>query len=130
MSDLPFQINISPGSPAYEQVIQAVHRALATGALKANDKFPSVRALSKAVRINPNTAHKVIQHLVNEGTLVVLPGRGTQVADTETLPLDLRLGQIRDRLDSLAIEASRLGFSEKELLSALKDTWKNIQKNS
>lgn len=130
MSDLPFQINITPGSPAYEQVIQAVHRALASGALKPNDPFPSVRALSKAVRINPNTAHKVIQHLVNEGTLVVLPGRGTRIADTETLPLDLRLDQIRDHLDQLAIEASRLGFSEKELLSALKDTWKNIQKNS
>ncbi|MGJ8696633.1 MAG: GntR family transcriptional regulator [Verrucomicrobiaceae bacterium] len=130
MSDLPFQINITPGSPAYEQVIQAVHRALASDLLKPNDPFPSVRALSKAVRINPNTAHKVIQHLVNEGTLVVLPGRGTLVADTETLPLTLRLEQIRRQLDQLAIEASRLGFTEKELLTALKDTWKNIQKNS
>lgn len=130
MSDLPFKINITPGSPAYEQVIQAVHRALASGILKPNEAFPSVRALSKAVRINPNTAHKVIQHLVNEGTLVVIPGRGTQIADTETLPLNLRLNQIREHLDHLAIEASRLGFSEKELLSALKDTWKTIQKNS
>ena len=130
MSDLPFQINITPGSPAYEQVIQAVHRALASGQIKANDPFPSVRALSKAARINPNTAHKVIQHLVSEGTLVVLPGRGTRVVDTETLPLNLRLEQIQEQLDQLAVEASRLGFSEKELLSALKDTWKKIQKNS
>ena len=130
MSDLPFQINITPGSPAYEQVIQAVHRALASGALKPNDSFPSVRALSKAVRINPNTAHKVIQHLVKEGTLVVLPGRGTQVADTETLPLNIRIENIREQLDQLAIEAARLGFSEKEILSALKDVWKSIQKKS
>ena len=42
--------------------------------------FPSVRALSKELKINPNTAHKIVAHLVNEGLLETRPGIGTVVA--------------------------------------------------
>ena len=49
--------------------------------LRQGDPFPSVRALSKALKINPNTAHKVVQHLIQERWLEVRPGIGTVVAE-------------------------------------------------
>ena len=50
--------------------------------MRAGDPFPSVRALSQALKINPNTAHKVVgQTLTDEGLLAVRPGIGTVVAD-------------------------------------------------
>ena len=126
MEPLPFPIEIQPGSPAYEQVVQAVHRALATGLLAEGDPFPSVRALGRAARINPNTAHKVVQALVADGTLEVLPGRGTRVAPTLRLTPHQRRGRIRGSLESLVIEARRLGFHQDELSRAVAETWRSL----
>ena len=79
---LPFAVQFKPGQPVYEQVIFAVHKALVTGQLKSGDAFPSVRALSKELKINPNTALKVVAHLKQDGLLVVQPGRGTFISET------------------------------------------------
>ena len=126
MSEIPFTVSINSGSPAYEQVIEAVHRALTSGVMKAGDPFPSVRKLSKAVRINPNTAHKVVHYLVAEGTLEVLPGLGTRITEQSTLPLKTRTLQIQKEIEALCIHASRLGFSEEELRAAVTNVWKKI----
>ncbi|MDX1681399.1 MAG: GntR family transcriptional regulator [Akkermansiaceae bacterium] len=130
MSTLPFPIEIQPGSPAYEQVIQAVHRAVAKGVLVEGDSFPSVRALGKAARINPNTAHKVVQALVAEGTLEVLPGRGTRVAPAKERTEGQRLELIHQPLEQLVIEARRLGFSENDLKQAIEDAWNSLDKET
>ena len=129
MSSLPFHIEILPGSPAYEQVIQAVHRAVAKGILNEGDDFPSVRALSKAVRINPNTAHKVVQALVSEGTLEVMPGRGTRVAPTQKHNADQRLELIRKDLDNLVIDARRIGYTESDLNKAISKAWHELDQD-
>ena len=78
---LPFSISLRSGTPIHEQVVYAVRRAVVTGQLRAGDPFPSVRALSQALKINPNTAHKIIGTLTEEGLLAVRPGIGTVVAE-------------------------------------------------
>lgn len=126
MDNLPFRIEIVPGSPAYEQVIGAVHRAIASGLLSEGDSFPSVRVLSKAAQINPNTAHKVVQALVQDGTLEVLPGRGTRIAPPQKRSAAERRAMIEQSLQSLIIEAKRVGFSKTELQAAIKSTWETL----
>lgn len=126
MDAVPFQIEIQPGSPAYEQVIQAVHRAIARGILTEGDPFPSVRVLGRAARINPNTAHKVVQALVAEGTLEVLPGRGTRIAPAVKRTARQRLEMIRADVEALAIEARRVGFEIDDLHQALRDAWQAL----
>jgi len=54
----PFPITIQPGLPISDQIVYAAKRAILFGQMRAGDAFPSVRALSKELRINPNTAHK------------------------------------------------------------------------
>src|SRR5271157_4951550 len=77
---IPFRVVFQPGAPLYEQVVYAAKKALISGQLRPGDPFPSVRTLSTALKINPNTAHKVITQLLNEGLLQVMPGTGTVVA--------------------------------------------------
>ena len=68
--------------PEYQQPISldgghlqlAVERALVSGQLRAGDPFPSVRALSQELRINPNTAHRIVGTLVRDGLLEVRYG--------------------------------------------------------
>src|SRR5215471_18666174 len=77
---IPFRVSFRPGSALCEQIVYAVKRAAIAGHIRPGDPFPSVRVLGKELKINPNTAHKVITQLVNEGVLEVRPGTGTFVA--------------------------------------------------
>src|SRR5882757_7256058 len=78
---IPFRVEFRPGTSLYEQVVYAAKKALVSGQLRPGDPFPSVRTLSTELRINPNTAHKVVTQLLNEGLLEVRPGTGTAVAE-------------------------------------------------
>ena len=126
MDSLPFQIEIQPGSPAYEQVIQAVHRAVAKGILLEGDAFPSVRVLGKAAKINPNTAHKVVQALCADGTLEVLSGRGTRIAPPVRRSANQKRAMIREDLDNLVVEARRIGFPLDDFQKAVREAWQQL----
>ena len=80
---LPFSIELKPGLPVAEQILFAVKKAVVTGQLRAGDAFPSVRVLSQELKVNPNTAHKVVAALVAEGVLVTTPAVGSFVAERE-----------------------------------------------
>jgi GntR family transcriptional regulator len=71
---IPFRLIFEPGVALYEQVVYAAKKAIVSGQMTPGEPFPSVRTLSKALKINPNTAHKVILQLVREGLLEVRPG--------------------------------------------------------
>ena len=76
---IPFRLIFAPGISLYEQVVYAAKKAIVSGQLRPGDDFPSVRQLSRALKINPNTAHKVVTQLVDEGLLEVRVGEGTVV---------------------------------------------------
>src|SRR3972149_6961346 len=89
---LPFSITLRAGVPIYEQVVYAVRRATVSGQLRTGDPFPSVRALSQELRINPNTAHKIVAALVEDGLLEVRPGLGTVVGEGKRAGASARRG--------------------------------------
>ena len=64
---LPFSIALRPGEPVVDQVVYAVTRAVVSGQLRAGDRFPSVRALSQELKVNPNTAQRIVALLVEAG---------------------------------------------------------------
>src|ERR1700731_3811911 len=53
---IPFHVELKPGAPIYEQVVYAATKSIISRQLRAGDEFPSVRVLSKELKINPNTA--------------------------------------------------------------------------
>ena len=121
---LPFDIEIRAGASVHEQVVHAVERALVAGALKAGDRFPSVRSLSKELRINPNTALKIVATLVDAGVLEVRPGIGTLVAETTSHDNPRRRQEVLGpRLEKLVVDASRVGIELDELQGTLESTW-------
>ena len=120
---LPFSIFLRAGSPIYEQVVYAVRRAVVTGQLRAGDPFPSVRALSQALKINPNTAHKIIGALTDEGLLDVRPGIGTVVAEPRAGGSAARRAILEQDAERLVIEARRAGVPLKDLVAAIRRHW-------
>ncbi len=118
-----FTIKFQYGSPIYEQIIYAVKKAIATGQLKPDDKFPSVREMSKELRINPNTAQKVIGHLVRDGMLEVLPGIGSIVAELGFATKEQRRKILNDQVEELIVESKRLSITKKDVVDAIESNW-------
>ena len=62
---IPIRLTFQPGIPLFEQVVYAARKAVVSGQMRPGDPFHSVRVLSSELKINPNTAHKVVTHLIN-----------------------------------------------------------------
>jgi GntR family transcriptional regulator len=124
---VPFQVTLQPGAPAYEQVAFAARKAIVSGRFRAGDPFPSVRALSKAMKIHANTAQRVIAQLQQEGLLEVRPGIGTIVAQPPSTPRSERTRLLRADIEQLTVEAIKLGVSLEELQRSIAEQWGRLQ---
>jgi GntR family transcriptional regulator len=75
-----FQIDLKSRKSIYEQVVDNIKDLIITGVIKAEDKIPSVRELSKILTVNPNTVQKAYRELEYQGFLYTVSGLGTFVA--------------------------------------------------
>lgn len=123
---IPFRVQFRPGVSLYEQVVYAAKKAIISGAMRTGDPFPSVRTLSKELKINPNTAHKVVTHLVSAGLLETLPGIGTVVAALPESSKSERMQLLGAEIEQLVVEAGKLGISLEEMATALRTHWKRL----
>src|SRR6185436_13166918 len=115
-----------PGESPYRQVVYAATKAIVAGEMLPGARFPSVRELSQALRINPNTAHKAVAELINDGALEVLPGVGTVVARRPTASAAERRKLLSNEVEQLAVAAKRLGLEESDVIAALESTWQEL----
>jgi GntR family transcriptional regulator len=121
---LPFSVTLRPGRPLHDQVVFAVTKAVVTGQLQAGDRFPSVRILSQELKINPNTAQKIVTTLVERGLLDVQPGIGTAVAAWRPAASSTVRAVLHDRLERLVVDARRLGLDLGDLVDLIRREWK------
>lgn len=124
---IPFRVAFKPGSSLYDQVVYAAKKALISGQLRPGDAFPSVRTLSMELKINPNTAHKVVTQLLNEGLLEVRPGMGTVIADPPGPSPTARARLLDNEVEQLVVEAKNLAMSLEEVTAALAAHWKRLE---
>lgn len=126
---LPFSIELKPGLPITEQVIFAVKKAVVAGQLKPGQPFPSVRVVSQELRINPNTAHKIVAALVAQGVLVTTPAVGSVVAEHAAGDRAERAELLGAELERLVVEAKKLGLTLNEVSAGLAAHWKRLGRN-
>ena len=126
---IPFRVTFRPGVSLFEQIVYASKRAMVSGQLRPGDPYPSVRALSKELKINPNTAHKIVAHLVSEGLLETRPGIGTVVAVLPDSSKKDRTQLLGHEIEELVVEAKRLGIEQEEMLSSISAHWQRLSVN-
>lgn len=126
---LPFSIQLKPGKPVFDQLVEAFHRALASGQLRDGDAFPSIRNLSRELKISPTTAHKVVAHLKDRGFLISQPGVGTLVT-APTLPEKPdRLRLLEPETQALIQQARDLQLSPDDLATLIRQLWDGDSNN-
>ena len=123
---IPFKVEFKAGRSPFRQTVYAVKKALAGGQLQPGHRFPSVRTLSRELRINPNTAHKVVAELVRDGVLEVRPGIGTVVREDALAEATNDASLLDDQIERLAVEAIGLGLSLEAVQKALAGHWHGL----
>jgi GntR family transcriptional regulator len=123
---IPFRITFQPGISIYEQVVYAAKKALISGQMRPGEPFPSVRVLSKALKINPNTAHKVVGELISQGILEVRPGLGTVVAEPSGSTAAERGNLLKKEVEQIVVEAKKLGLDVEEVTDAIVQHWRRL----
>ena len=120
---LPFDIVLRTGESPYRQVVYAATKAILAGELRPGAPFPSVREVSQALKINPNTAQKVIAELTRDGLLEVRPGVGTVVAAGRRASAAERRRLLSHDVERLIVEAKRLGLARADVVDAVSAQW-------
>jgi GntR family transcriptional regulator len=80
-----FQINIASAKPVYQQLIDQIKFAVASGVLQTGDRLPAIRDVAVQVRVNRNTVARVYSELEREGILYTRAGQGAFVSDRGSL---------------------------------------------
>jgi GntR family transcriptional regulator len=124
---ISFHVEFRPGGTIYEQVVYAATKAMISGQLCPGDAFPSVRALSKHLKINPNTAHKVVTALVSAGLLEIRPGFGAMVAKRPPASKAEKTKLLEDYFEELVVEGKRLGIGLEDMQEAIAKHWSRLR---
>ena len=113
-----FVIDIKSHRSIQEQVVDNFKELIVTNILKPDDKFPSVRELSKTLAINPNTVQKAYSKLEEEGFLYVVKGKGSYVCDVKKRSIDREsVDQIKKYLKDSIDKLYYLGLSVDEIVN-------------
>lgn len=76
-------LDFKSGKSIHEQIQDGIKNLIISGALKEDDKLPSVRELSILLTVNPNTVQKAYKELENAGLIYSLKAKGNFVAKYE-----------------------------------------------
>ena len=109
--------NFNDATSIYLQIAAMLEDDILRGVLLEQERVPSTNELARAYSINPATAAKGINLLVEEGILYKKRGIGMFVAQgaAERLRVKRKEGFYDRFVASLVAEAKRLGIGKEEL---------------
>ncbi|MDP4182650.1 MAG: GntR family transcriptional regulator [Bacillota bacterium] len=123
-------VKIDPRSskPIYEQIVDGIKENIVKGSLKAGERIPSVRELSRLITVNPNTVSKAYSELERQKVIDTISGRGTFVsAYYKPKDDEDRLLKIRSSIKDVIIEAYYLGLNKNDIVGIVNDTYKEME---
>ncbi|MBQ5346951.1 MAG: GntR family transcriptional regulator [Ruminococcus sp.] len=113
-----FNLDLSSRTPIYEQLYNNVVRLISSGALKAGDKLPPVRALACDLSVNPNTVSKAYKLLEQDGYIYSNVGKGSFIADNLN-SLEAQKQLALEKLGDALSSAVKLGLTREEIQNAV-----------
>jgi GntR family transcriptional regulator len=122
-----FRLTLRPGESIFDQLVFAAKKAFISGELQPGQEFPSVRALAAEFKIHPNTAHKVVQYLIQERWLESRPGIGTVVAEIPEPRSGDRKRLLGREVEQLVVEAVRLELDIDDVMHAIREQWAKLE---
>ena len=123
-------VDMNRDKPIFIQIAEGLEDAILSGALDEGGQLPSITELSVQYTINPATALKGINLLVDQGAAYKKRGVGMFVAQgARALLQKKRQGDFSARFVApMAAEAKRLGLPRQELMDMVALEWDSAEK--
>ncbi len=124
------QFSLAEGSPIYSQIIRFIKAGIVAGTIADGDEFPSRRALSALLGVNPNTIQKACRMLEEEGLLQSRMGAKSFIAVTEAEAEAIRVQLLEEDALALVQAIRRMGVSREEARCLLERLWDEAERRS
>ena len=113
-------INTSSMIPIYEQIVEAIKQMIISKELQDGDPLPSVRTLSKELKISALTVKKAYDCLEEEGLTSTIHGKGTYVTGVNLQVLkEAQRQQIEAEMEKVVMIAREYGLENEEIKEIL-----------
>lgn len=121
------QIRTDTERPIFMQICEGIEDAILIGAYAEESQIPSITEFSTTYKINPATALKGINMLVDTGIVYKKRGLGMFVSTGAVENLRLKRCEqfYENYISALIEEASRLGINISEIVEMIEKGFKN-----
>ena len=117
-------IVISPVNPdpLYKQVTDQVKDAIASGTLNPETKLPSIREMSKELKVSIITIKRAYADLEREGYIITRAGMGSFVAEVnkDTLRQE-RMAEIKADVEKILKRGIKFNISAADLIAIIEE---------
>ena len=115
---------ISPVNPdpLYKQVTDQVKDAIASGTLKPETKLPSIREMSKELKVSIITIKRAYADLEREGYIITRAGMGSFVAEVnkDTLRQE-RMAEIKADVEKILKRGKKFNISAADIIAIIEE---------
>ena len=126
------KIDFGSQTPIFLQLSQGLEDEILSGIYREGEQIPSITELAASYKINPATALKGINLLVDAGIVYKKRGIGMFVAEGAKAAIMKKRKEhfFDDYIKGLLSEAASLGISRKELIEMIADAGETEKKTS
>lgn len=122
--------SLTDSSPIYSQIIRFIKTGIVAGTIADGDEFPSRRALSALLGVNPNTIQKACRMLEEEGLLQSRMGAKSFIAVTAAQAEAIRVELLKADALALVRAIRRMGVSREEVGALLERLWDEAERRN
>lgn len=117
------QLNHRDPRPIYEQIKDSLCKLVVSGAIKPEEKLPSVREMATTLAINPNTIQRAYRELEAEGFIYTISGKGSFAAPRDSV-VDIYKDELYEAFDKTVQELFTTGTSFEQLAKRLEHLYR------
>lgn len=122
-------LDLNKPVPIFNQIMDGVRLAVATGRILSGDRIPSIRDLAMELRVNPNTVSRAYQELERSGLVEVKRGMGYFVSEGENGQITQRERHalFKNLVDDLLSSGIALGMDVEEERKVIEQRLKRLE---
>jgi GntR family transcriptional regulator len=108
--------------PMYKQITDQVKEAIASGSLQPEAKIPSIREMSRELKISEITIKRAYSDLENQGFIITRSGLGSYVANINRDKLRLeKWEEIQKGIMQILKTAEKFGIPTREIIALVEE---------
>jgi len=108
--------------PMYKQVTDQIKDAIADETLKPEDKLPSIREMSKELKISIITIKRAYSDLESEGFIYTRTGMGSFVANINKNTLrDGKLNEIKEKIRRILAAGKKVNIHKNDVIKIVNE---------